>query len=150
MSCNLKHPSESVLTCFNIYCVTTTITCFVFYNVAPVCCSSRYGLAVLSCYAFFVAYALRVNLSVAMVDMLNSTRKSSTNHSGSLCPAHNSSERPKHNHTVSWNMSVEEDFKYNIHHFLQYVVSCDRLVSKKIHMSSLCISHTVKCLSLSS
>ncbi|TWW78379.1 sialin isoform X1 [Takifugu rubripes] len=68
---------------------------------AAVCCSSRYGLALLSCYAFFVVYSLRVNLSVAMVEMLNNTQKSSTNHSGSLCPAHNSPERPKHNQTAS-------------------------------------------------
>lgn len=91
---------------------------FVLFNVAPVCCSSRYGLAVLSCYGFFVVYALRVNLSVAMVDMLNNTHKSSTNHSDSLCPAHNSPERPKHNHTVSWKVSVEEDLKCNIHNYL--------------------------------
>lgn len=71
-----------------------------------------------------------------MVDMLNSTHKSSTNHSGSLCPAHNSSERPKHNHTVSWNMSVEEDLKYNVHNYLRHVVSCDRLVRKKKHICS--------------
>lgn len=77
-----------------------------------------------------------------MVDMLNNTHKSSTNHSGSLCPAHNSSERPKHNHTVSWNMSVEEDLKYNVHNYLQHLVSCDRLVRKKRHMFSLCISHS--------
>ncbi|KAM3606871.1 uncharacterized protein V6R79_024905 [Siganus canaliculatus] len=68
---------------------------------APVCCSSRYGLALLSCYGFFVVYSLRVNLSVAMVDMVNNTHKSSTNHSGSVCPAHPSPPRPKHNHTAS-------------------------------------------------
>ncbi|KAI7805384.1 sialin [Triplophysa rosa] len=64
---------------------------------APACCSSRYGLALLSCYGFFVAYALRVNLSVAMVDMLkNSSRPNS---SSSVCPRH-SSPVPKHNHTA--------------------------------------------------
>ncbi|KAM4607677.1 sialin [Polymixia lowei] len=68
---------------------------------APVCCSSRYGLALLSCYGFFVAYALRVNLSVAMVDMLNSTHHASDNQSDSVCPAHASPARPKHNHTAS-------------------------------------------------
>uniref|UniRef100_A0A7N8WP87 Sialin n=1 Tax=Mastacembelus armatus TaxID=205130 RepID=A0A7N8WP87_9TELE len=55
--------------------------------VAPACCSSRYTLALLSSYGFFVVYSLRVNLSVAMVDMLNSTHQSSINHSGSVCPA---------------------------------------------------------------
>lgn len=71
--------------------------------VAPVCCSSRYGLALLSSFGFFVVYSLRVNLSVAMVDMLNNTRRSSTNHSGSVCPAHANPARPQHNHTVSEN-----------------------------------------------
>ncbi|KAF0027708.1 hypothetical protein F2P81_020449 [Scophthalmus maximus] len=69
--------------------------------VAPVCGSSRYGLALLSSYGFFVVYSLRVNLSVAMVDMLNNTHQSSANHSGSACPAHANPARPKHNHTAS-------------------------------------------------
>ncbi|XP_058507328.1 sialin [Solea solea] len=68
---------------------------------APVCCSSRYGLALLSCYGFFVVYSLRVNLSVAMVDMLNNTDHFSTNHSGSVCPAHASPARPNPNNTAS-------------------------------------------------
>ncbi|XP_071385715.1 sialin isoform X2 [Centroberyx affinis] len=67
---------------------------------APACCSARYGLAFLSCYGFFVVYSLRVNLSVAMVDMLNTTHQTSDNHSGSVCPAHGSPARP-HNHTAS-------------------------------------------------
>ncbi|XP_064172036.1 sialin-like isoform X2 [Anguilla rostrata] len=66
---------------------------------APACCSSRYGLALLSCYGFFVAYALRVNLSVAMVDMLNTNTSGNT--SCSLCPRHEEPLRPKHNHTAS-------------------------------------------------
>lgn len=69
-------------------------------SAAPACCSSRYGLALLSSFGFFVVYSLRVNLSVAMVDMLNTTRQSSTNHSGSVCPAHANPPRPKRNHTV--------------------------------------------------
>lgn len=68
---------------------------------APVCCSSRYGLALLSCYGLFVVYSLRVNLSVAMVDMLNSSHQSSPNQSSSLCPAHPSPTRPQRNNTVS-------------------------------------------------
>ncbi|XP_056327550.1 sialin isoform X2 [Danio aesculapii] len=63
---------------------------------APACGSSRYGLAFLSCYGFFVAYALRVNLSVAMVDMLKNS--STANTSSSICPPHNIPV-PKHNHT---------------------------------------------------
>ncbi|XP_034464146.1 sialin isoform X2 [Hippoglossus hippoglossus] len=68
---------------------------------APVCCSSRYGLALLSSYGFFVVYSLRVNLSVAMVDMLNNTHQADANHSGTVCPAHANPARPKHNHTAS-------------------------------------------------
>ncbi|KAG2467242.1 S17A5 protein, partial [Polypterus senegalus] len=37
---------------------------------APACCSARYSLAFLSFCGFFMAYALRVNLSVAMVEMV--------------------------------------------------------------------------------
>ncbi|XP_068183215.1 sialin-like [Antennarius striatus] len=68
---------------------------------APACCSSRYGLALLSCYGFFVVYTLRVNLSVALVEMLNNTHQSITNHSSSVCPAHDSPPRPVHNHTAN-------------------------------------------------
>lgn len=68
---------------------------------APACGSARYSLALLSCFGFFVVYSLRVNLSVAMVDMVNTTHQSSANHSSSVCPAHPSPARPKHNHTVS-------------------------------------------------
>ncbi|XP_061645522.1 sialin [Phyllopteryx taeniolatus] len=68
---------------------------------APACCSARYGLALLSSFGFFVVYALRVNLSVAMVDMLNTTQRAHRNHSSSVCPAHASPARPKRNHTAS-------------------------------------------------
>uniref|UniRef100_A0A8C5G956 Sialin n=1 Tax=Gouania willdenowi TaxID=441366 RepID=A0A8C5G956_GOUWI len=67
---------------------------------APACGSARYCLAFLSSYGFFVVYALRVNLSVAMVDMLNSTHTQS-NHSGSVCPSQPSPDRPKHNRTAA-------------------------------------------------
>uniref|UniRef100_A0A3B4BB53 Major facilitator superfamily (MFS) profile domain-containing protein n=1 Tax=Periophthalmus magnuspinnatus TaxID=409849 RepID=A0A3B4BB53_9GOBI len=50
---------------------------------APVCCSARYGLALLSSYGFFVVYSLRVNLSVAMVDMLNNTNRHTNTNSTS-------------------------------------------------------------------
>lgn len=68
---------------------------------APACCSSRYALALLSSYGFFVVYSLRVNLSVAMVDMLNSTHQSTVNHSGTECPGHADPAVRKHNHTAS-------------------------------------------------
>lgn len=77
---------------------------------APVCCSSRYSLAVLSSFGFFVVYSLRVNLSVAMVDMLNTTHQTSTNHSGSVCPAHSSPAPPAHKHKASvydWDVNTQ-------------------------------------------
>uniref|UniRef100_A0A3Q0S000 Sialin n=1 Tax=Amphilophus citrinellus TaxID=61819 RepID=A0A3Q0S000_AMPCI len=52
-------------------------------------------------YGFFVVYSLRVNLSVAMVDMLNSTHQSTANHSGTECPGHADPAVRKHNHTAS-------------------------------------------------
>uniref|UniRef100_A0A672HXB2 Sialin n=1 Tax=Salarias fasciatus TaxID=181472 RepID=A0A672HXB2_SALFA len=70
-------------------------------TVPPACCSSRYTLALLSCYGCFVVYSLRVNLSVAMVDMLNRTHQSGGNQSGSVCPAHADPARPTHNHTAN-------------------------------------------------
>ncbi|KAG9337989.1 hypothetical protein JZ751_027326 [Albula glossodonta] len=63
----------------------------------PICGSSRYGLALLASYGFFVAYTLRVNLSVAMVDMVNTNK--SSNASPSLCPRQGP-ERPKHKQTM--------------------------------------------------
>ncbi|XP_036890203.1 sialin isoform X2 [Sturnira hondurensis] len=45
-------------------------------EVAPVCCSVRYNLAILAFFGFFVLYALRVNLSVALVDMVDSNTTS--------------------------------------------------------------------------
>lgn len=41
--------------------------------VPPQCCSARLGLAVLMFFGFSVVYGLRVNLSVAMVAMVNTT-----------------------------------------------------------------------------
>ncbi|XP_033835222.1 sialin-like [Periophthalmus magnuspinnatus] len=68
---------------------------------APVCCSARYGLALLSSYGFFVVYSLRVNLSVAIVDMHNNTNHHTNTNSTSVCPLHFDPPRPKRNHTAS-------------------------------------------------
>uniref|UniRef100_A0A674E1E0 Solute carrier family 17 member 5 n=1 Tax=Salmo trutta TaxID=8032 RepID=A0A674E1E0_SALTR len=69
---------------------------------SPACCSSRYGLSLLSCYGLFVAYALRVNLSVAMVDMLNNTDASgSPKHNHTVSITSPSTACPKHNHIAS-------------------------------------------------
>ncbi|XP_028676314.1 sialin [Erpetoichthys calabaricus] len=65
---------------------------------APACCSARYSLAVLSFCGFFMAYALRVNLSVAMVEMVKTIiNNSSASH---MCPGHASSFVIQHNTTA--------------------------------------------------
>lgn len=61
----------------------------------PVCGSARYGLALLASYGFFVAYALRVNLSVAMVDMVFTNR--SVESSSSVCPKQDTEPAERHN-----------------------------------------------------
>ncbi|XP_034041292.1 sialin isoform X2 [Thalassophryne amazonica] len=79
-------------------------------HAAPSCCSSRYSLAFLSCYGFFVVYALRVNLSVAMVDMLNSSHQIDNNHSSSVCPARGSPPQSINNHAASvynWDIQTQ-------------------------------------------
>ncbi|XP_041107979.1 sialin isoform X2 [Polyodon spathula] len=67
-------------------------------NKAPACCSARYGLATLSFFGFFMVYALRVNLSVALVEMVKT--KVSSNSSSSVCP-HSDSPGVQHNTTAS-------------------------------------------------
>lgn len=54
----------------------------------PQCCSVRFNLAILMFFGFTVVYVLRVNLSVAMVAMVNNTdSKPAVNHSANqACP----------------------------------------------------------------
>ncbi|XP_053315715.1 sialin [Spea bombifrons] len=63
----------------------------------PVCCSARYNLAVMALFGFFMLYALRVNLSVALVDMINSTSSTRENTSAEVCPEHTLSPVVPHN-----------------------------------------------------
>ncbi|XP_069829593.1 sialin isoform X2 [Dendropsophus ebraccatus] len=63
----------------------------------PTCCSARYNLAVLALLGFFMLYALRVNLSVALVNMVNSTSSEQVN--SSVCPDHSVRPSPPHNFT---------------------------------------------------
>ncbi|KAG9493738.1 sialin isoform X2 [Eleutherodactylus coqui] len=65
----------------------------------PVCCSARYNLAALALLGFFMLYALRVNLSVALVDMVNSTSGERVNSNVSVCPDHSVSPSVLHNST---------------------------------------------------
>ncbi|KAM4694029.1 sialin isoform 2-T2 [Discoglossus pictus] len=62
----------------------------------PRCCSARYNLAVMALLGFFVLYALRVNLSVALVDMVNTTTAAQQNTSADVCPDHNISPAVHH------------------------------------------------------
>ncbi|XP_024121049.1 sialin, partial [Oryzias melastigma] len=56
--------------------------------VPPQCCSARLNLAILMFLGFSVVYGLRVNLSVAMVAMVNSTDPDTTKNSSVIhaCP----------------------------------------------------------------
>ncbi|XP_010898587.1 sialin [Esox lucius] len=57
-------------------------------SVPPQCCSARYNLAILMFFGFAVVYGLRVNLSVAMVVMVNGTNVQPfvNNSGGHECP----------------------------------------------------------------
>lgn len=68
---------------------------------APVCCSARYNLAVLAFFGFFVLYALRVNLSVALVDMVDSNTTSADNVTSKECAEHSAPVKILRSQTVS-------------------------------------------------
>lgn len=65
------------------------------------CCSARYNLAILAFFGFFVLYALRVNLSVALVDMVDSNTTLVDNRTSKECAEHSTSNKVLHNQTVS-------------------------------------------------
>lgn len=65
------------------------------------CCSARYNLAVLAFFGFFVLYALRVNLSVALVDMVDSNTTLANNRTSKECAEHSASNKVIRNQTVS-------------------------------------------------
>ncbi|XP_030054903.1 sialin [Microcaecilia unicolor] len=65
----------------------------------PKCCSARYNLAALALFGFLMLYALRVNLSVALVDMVKSNSSMSENANDSVCPAHSTTPMIPHNTT---------------------------------------------------
>ncbi|KAM9018777.1 sialin isoform 4-T4 [Ara ararauna] len=56
----------------------------------PACCSARYNLALLAFFGFFLLYALRVNLSVALVDMVEPNTSLAKNATSNVCPEHSS------------------------------------------------------------
>ncbi|CAH1248088.1 SLC17A5 [Branchiostoma lanceolatum] len=66
-----------------------------FEEKVPVWTSARYLLAVLGSFGFFTAYAMRVNLSVAMVAMVNHTQKAALNGSEDCVPNVNTTGQDK-------------------------------------------------------
>ncbi|XP_021099391.1 sialin isoform X2 [Heterocephalus glaber] len=68
-------------------------------DAAPVCCSARYNLAILSFFGFFVLYALRVNLSVALVEMVDSNTTAADNRTSKECAEHSDLVKVPHNQT---------------------------------------------------
>ncbi|KAH0500486.1 Sialin [Microtus ochrogaster] len=66
---------------------------------APVCCSARYNLAILAFFGFFVLYSLRVNLSVALVDMVESNTTLTDNRTSKECAEHSAPIKVHHNRT---------------------------------------------------
>uniref|UniRef100_A0A8C9D8I4 Sialin n=1 Tax=Panthera leo TaxID=9689 RepID=A0A8C9D8I4_PANLE len=66
---------------------------------SPVCGSARYNLAVLAFFGFFVLYALRVNLSVALVDMIDSNTTLADNKTSKECAEHSAPIKVLHNQT---------------------------------------------------
>ncbi len=75
----------------------------------PACCSARYNLALLAFFGFFLLYALRVNLSVALVDMVEPNTSLAKNTTSNVCPEHSSTINVPRNTTgkkYSWDAVV--------------------------------------------
>lgn len=65
----------------------------------PICCSARFGLAIWAFLGFFLLYALRVNLSVALVDMVEPNASLTKNTTSKMCPDHSSAPPTPRNTT---------------------------------------------------
>ncbi|KAF4795897.1 hypothetical protein TURU_088570 [Turdus rufiventris] len=79
-------------------------------DTVPACCSARYNLALLACFGFFLLYALRVNLSVALVDMVEPNTSLAKNTSSNVCPEHSSTINVPRNTTgqkYSWDADTQ-------------------------------------------
>ncbi|KAK2524055.1 Slc17a5 [Columba guinea] len=79
-------------------------------NQVPACCSARYNLALLAFFGFFLLYALRVNLSVALVDMVEPNASLAKNMTSSVCPEHSSTINVPRNTTgekYSWDADTQ-------------------------------------------
>nr|XP_048701877.1 sialin isoform X4 [Caretta caretta] len=76
----------------------------------PTCCSARYNLALLAFFGFFLLYALRVNLSVALVDMVEPNTSLAKNTTSKVCPEHSSALNIPRNTTgkkYSWDADTQ-------------------------------------------
>ncbi|XP_065487352.1 sialin isoform X2 [Caloenas nicobarica] len=76
----------------------------------PACCSARYNLALLAFFGFFLLYALRVNLSVALVDMVEPNTSLAKNTTSNVCPEHSSAINVPRNTTgekYSWDADTQ-------------------------------------------
>uniref|UniRef100_A0A8V0XBP6 Sialin n=1 Tax=Gallus gallus TaxID=9031 RepID=A0A8V0XBP6_CHICK len=76
----------------------------------PACCSARYNLALLAFFGFFLLYALRVNLSVALVDMVEPNTSLAKNTTSNVCPEHSSTINVPRNTTgkkYSWDADTQ-------------------------------------------
>ncbi|XP_019376015.1 PREDICTED: sialin isoform X5 [Gavialis gangeticus] len=79
-------------------------------DAVPACCSARYNLAILAFFGFFLLYALRVNLSVALVDMVEPNTSLTKNTTSSVCPEHSSTLNVPRNTTgkkYSWDSDTQ-------------------------------------------
>ncbi|XP_058032281.1 sialin isoform X4 [Ahaetulla prasina] len=65
----------------------------------PLWCSARLSLAIWAFFGFFLLYALRVNLSVALVDMVEPNTSLNKNITSNVCPEHSSTPIAPHNTT---------------------------------------------------
>lgn len=90
----------------------------------PQCCSVRFNLAVLMFFGFAVVYALRVNFSVAMVAMANST-----------------DPRPAPNSSVVHACPLPSGMDNTSDTFEQPEGVREMWMSPKVHFSSVCFEH---------
>ncbi|KAM6460054.1 sialin isoform 1-T1 [Liasis olivaceus] len=76
----------------------------------PIWCSARLSLAIWAFFGFFLLYALRVNLSVALVDMIESNTSMSKNITSNVCPEHSSTPVAPRNTTgkkYAWDADMQ-------------------------------------------
>ncbi|EDO45514.1 predicted protein [Nematostella vectensis] len=71
------------------------------------CWRVRYTLALLACLGFCVVYGLRVNLSVALVAMVNSTYDGIDGNTNSECPGGNTPDTTYKNGDFNWDQKTQ-------------------------------------------